>query len=553
MISAFISFSRQDQSIANDVASLLSQCGYSAFIDDEISVGSNYAEQLTKRLNASDVVIYIVSEVSLNSQWCRREIEYAKSKGKTIIPIAITRDILNGKSYQESIVFSLNGLVWDVKGRDELSSLLQRISAEKQARAIQPSAYPRSYAPTIPHENTNKSRIHKIGCFAIILLAVLIGAYFLAKKSSTSDNLPHHSRDESIPPSSVPAHEEIVEVEWVGDDYLMEDSVSMSDSVVVDPGYIAAETWEVSEPSIDNEEIDSGVSPIIVVDSTSEHSEQDTFIPDDEEYIEPISDKDSGSNHIWLFLILVIAATSIVWWIYSKRKFRVKLVSNKYCVVFADNEEVAHLTAKKVTFIELPKGEYYLVFKPIDDTIQEKDITAVINSNDKLIRMDFPESKPSDRYAIKCFIAGSTKLKIERNALRSGIAQIHNKWREKNYEILSYTYEDFERTVVEGGHQSKYDEFIENDATIAVFIICGEIGEFTIEEFEKALNAFKTGKHPQILVLNDINAQYHEQSEKLKARVKAQKQYWSDYDSINALKSEFMIALNWILIEKFFK
>lgn len=107
--------------------------------------------------------------------------------------------------------------------------------------------------------------------------------------------------------------------------------------------------------------------------------------------------------------------------------------------------------------------------------------------------------------------------------------------------------------MVDGGHQSKYDEFIEKDATIAVFIISGEIGEFTITEFEKAMNAFKNGKHPQILVFNDINAPAHEQSDKLKAMVSAQKQYWADYDSINALKLQFMHTLDWMLIDMFYK
>ena len=546
MRTAYISYSRQDRIIANEVSSVLSQCGYRSFIDieEELSIGSNFAEQLTRRLNDSDIVIYIVSEISLNSQWCRRELEYAKSKGKTIIPIATTQDILNGKSFQESVVSSLNGLVWDVRGREKLSSLLQSKSNEKQSRDISPSPCRKneqSYVPSIPRACANKKSRSKIDCFVVILLIVILGAYFsLFQKSSAPKEISSPTEDE-YDYSTPYEQEEIAEGEWVSIDSII------ADSAVVDN--IAADTLAIIEPSIDNEDGSGAVSPTIEADSTYE---QETSIFENESIAQPSKDEKDG-DYTWVLIILVIAGVSTAWWMCSKRKLRVKLVSNKDCMVFADNKKVASLTAKNVTFIDLPKGKYYMVFKPIDDTIKDKNITVLVSKMDELISMDFPESKSTDRNAIKCFIAGSTKLEAERNALRSGIAQTHNAWRGKNFEILSYTYEDFERKVVDGGHQSKYDEFIEKEATIAVFIISGEIGEFTITEFEKAMNAFKNGKHPQILVFNDINAPAHEQSDKLKAMVSAQKQYWADYDSINALKLQFMHTLDWMLIDMFYK
>lgn len=450
MKTAYISYSRRDRIIANKVASVLPQYGYRAFIDiDELSGGSTFAEQLIKRLNASDIVIYIVSEASLNSQWCRREIDYAANKGKTIIPIAVSQDALDEALYKSSIISSLPALVWNLDGEYILSTLLQRQFDKNHSQDIDPSpsiapspsrGRDRRYGQIVPHIGLLNKKSSNLGWSSIFILAAALGAFFFFFKESGS------------------------------------------------------------------------------------------------------------SYYTWLLIIMIIAVIAIGGWWLPKRKIRIKLVSNKDCVVYVDNKKVASLAAKNVTFIKLLKGEYYMVFKPFDNSIKDKNISIRINTKNELISVDFPEKK-----VIKCFIAGSTKLEAERNALRSGIAQTHNAWRGKNFEILSYTYEDFERKVVDGGHQSKYDEFIEKEATIAVFIISGEIGEFTITEFEKAMNAFKNGKHPQILVFNDINAPAHEQSDKLKAMVSAQKQYWANYDSINALKLQFMHTLDWMLIDMFYK
>lgn len=120
-------------------------------------------------------------------------------------------------------------------------------------------------------------------------------------------------------------------------------------------------------------------------------------------------------------------------------------------------------------------------------------------------------------------------------------------------EIRSYTYEDFEHEVVLEGHQKKYDQFICNEADIAIFLICGQIGQHTANEFNKAMGAYKNGKHPQILIFNDIKAEEHIDSLKLKEDVSNQKQYWSDYDGLTHLKLQFMFTLDWMIIGKLYK
>lgn len=538
MKSAYISYSRRDRGIANEIASMLSMYGVRTFIDiEELSVGSNFAEQLTQRLNAADVVIYIVSEASLNSQWCRREIEYAKAKGKTIIPIAVTEGILNEESYKDSVVSTFLYLVWDRNGREKLLELLQKIDAKKYSTNQEQTINNRCVYASPPKTHSAKG----CGCFVVFVLIVIVALYFVFYRTASTPekSLPISDEDSyvySTPPTGSTDTEE--------DEWIIVDSSVYEDT-------IAADTMAVIDPFIEDESSENVVDYPTEQDSTLYQKPIDIKSEESED----VSPYENGSSDYtyWLFILLTIALGIAGYWRYSKRHVRVKLVANRDCSVYADNKEIANIKANTVTFVSLHKGEYFLLFKPSDEKTEQRNITVRINKQDELVSMNFPEIKQEDRKAIKCFIAGSTKLEAERNALRSGIAQTHNAWRGKNFEILSYTYEDFERKVVDGGHQSKYDEFIEKEATIAVFIISGEIGEFTITEFEKAMKAFKNGMHPQILVFNDINAPAHEQSDKLKAMVSAQKQYWANYDSINALKLQFMHTLDWMLIDMFYK
>ena len=66
------------------------------------------------------------------------------------------------------------------------------------------------------------------------------------------------------------------------------------------------------------------------------------------------------------------------------------------------------------------------------------------------------------RIEYKVFIAGSTSLYVERDAIRAVVSEIHNKWSYKGITLTSYTFEDFDNKVHEGGLQKLYNTFIAN-------------------------------------------------------------------------------------------
>lgn len=149
-------------------------------------------------------------------------------------------------------------------------------------------------------------------------------------------------------------------------------------------------------------------------------------------------------------------------------------------------------------------------------------------------------NKRTNQYS--CFIAGSTSLSSERDAIRAVISEVNNQ--RKRISLSAYTFEDFPTSVVTGGAQDKfYNKFLRASTDIAVFIIDGEIGAETINEFEVAYNAYKESGKPTIYTYCKDNGEEHEQAEELKKRLKDINHYWRPYNSLSELKLEFNKAL----------
>ena len=102
--------------------------------------------------------------------------------------------------------------------------------------------------------------------------------------------------------------------------------------------------------------------------------------------------------------------------------------------------------------------------------------------------------KATETTEFKCFIAGSTFLVNERNATRSALSILYNKWKDYNLAISAYTYEDFSNSHMTGGQQLQYDEFIREKATCAIFIVAENIGDKTLKEYRLSIERSVTPK-----------------------------------------------------------
>lgn len=150
------------------------------------------------------------------------------------------------------------------------------------------------------------------------------------------------------------------------------------------------------------------------------------------------------------------------------------------------------------------------------------------------------QSKRINKYS--CFIAGATSLSKERDAIRAVISEVNNQ--RKRISLSAYTFEDFPTSVVTGGAQDKfYNKFLRASTDIAVFIIDGEIGRETTNEFEVAYNAYKESGKPIIYTYCKNNGERHEQADKFKQQLESINHYWTPYNNLSELKLEFNKAL----------
>lgn len=102
----FISYSRYDSEVVNELVTLLEQEGYSVWIDrDGIESGEDFKEKIAKAIKESSVVLFFSSEHSNVSDWTAKEIGIAVKYKKRIIPI-----LLDHSNFNETVEFDLVNL-----------------------------------------------------------------------------------------------------------------------------------------------------------------------------------------------------------------------------------------------------------------------------------------------------------------------------------------------------------------------------------------------------------------------------------------------------------
>lgn len=89
IVKVFISYSRRDALIAQSIADVLKAHGYSPWLDTYIGVGQDWASEIDRGLNSSDIMILLLSPDSLRSPWIRREYTIFLERQKPLIPIIV--------------------------------------------------------------------------------------------------------------------------------------------------------------------------------------------------------------------------------------------------------------------------------------------------------------------------------------------------------------------------------------------------------------------------------------------------------------------------------
>ena len=540
----YISYSRADYDGARMIVDVLQKQGYSCFVDfDELDAGE-IEKQLFDAINNSRCLLLVYSQHVESSQYIRREVEFALENGIKILPILLSE--FKEVSWYKERFAAINCIklsyVEPSETRKQLLYGVSRIIGESAKRKhyseddyeSMPNCAPSSsnntedvdYCPNHAPNRKVYSKRSKLGClilFAILFAIIGFGIFF-----SIWFVCPHS-------PSS--SHEEIECCDscLVYDDY---DELEFFDTIACDS----------VEHLTNREQADA---PPTVLDSVNTQDNGDNQSMAHRGIVCSRNRQSFKTELIFVFVILtffVLCGFVIYKYRHAKRK-NVKITCNKSAIIHVDGNPVAELEAHKVHTIHLDKGKFIVDFQLISDKSKHETMPVNINkvTEDIIVEGKF-HSLLNEKSTIQVFIAGSTRLVAERDALRSVIGQMYNKYKEDNLLIEAYSFDDFPREFTEGGHQKLYDEFIRKEANWVVFITDGEIGEKTIWELENAIIAYKSDKRPKILMYSKPEkTQSSQQMNSFRKLLLEENQYWIDYNSLNDIKTSFRDHLQWDL------
>lgn len=87
----FVSYSRLDKDIVFPFVKRIEQeLNTTCWIDSEgIESGSQFEEVIVNAIEESEIVLFMLSDSSINSKWTKREVLYAEDEGKRIVPIVV--------------------------------------------------------------------------------------------------------------------------------------------------------------------------------------------------------------------------------------------------------------------------------------------------------------------------------------------------------------------------------------------------------------------------------------------------------------------------------
>lgn len=93
MARIFISYSRADLANVQELVRDLQDSGHTCWFDQEINGGQKWWDNVLAQIRNCDIFIVGLSQNCLDSQACKRELEYARNLGKLILPVQLAEEL----------------------------------------------------------------------------------------------------------------------------------------------------------------------------------------------------------------------------------------------------------------------------------------------------------------------------------------------------------------------------------------------------------------------------------------------------------------------------
>ncbi len=123
----FISYSSKQSEIAHDICHAIQQKGIACWIAPEcIPPGSDYLEEIPVAINATKILVLLLTPDAVRSQWVKREVSSAIGSGNTIIPYQ-TEDF----ELDRKFLFMMDGIqiypAWKNRSISNYHPLIQKV------------------------------------------------------------------------------------------------------------------------------------------------------------------------------------------------------------------------------------------------------------------------------------------------------------------------------------------------------------------------------------------------------------------------------------------
>jgi len=89
----FISYSREDQTYARNLANDLRKRRFDVWIDDRIDCGDRWWQTIVQAVRASAAFVVVMTPAAETSEWVEREIMLAQREGKLIFPLLLRDEV----------------------------------------------------------------------------------------------------------------------------------------------------------------------------------------------------------------------------------------------------------------------------------------------------------------------------------------------------------------------------------------------------------------------------------------------------------------------------
>lgn len=488
----FISYSRENTDFARHLYQELLYACLRPYLDAECSTETaNLAEASQVAIEDADDFIFVYGRLSEESIYQRRELDLAieyKKRVHTILLCPATDGVVCSILQRHTKIYS------------NIPHLLHSLSAKQSEAEVCYKRLPieQQHCVDKHYESRNKSKRGRRTVW-IILIALLVGAARLLLFSLflllALYNYCGGSEEIDAPPSDKSSTETV---------YNDIDSIHDFESQY--------ETTHDPEPKL-----------------------EEVFAPP--YYNRPL--------FFTLALASIIFVILIAWVLtrLCRRKKNIKLSSDIDTTISIDSRHIATIKAGEVHSLHLSKGEYLVEFRAKERANDyNRTVLNVTDSNSRVLLSEFNNKR---EVKFRCFIAGSIKLSSQRDALRSTLAQMYNKWEESNIRISSHTFEDFSRDVVPEGQQKLYNEFILNDAKWVVIIADENVGAETLKEYRIAMDSCIKNGHPKILFLANNQTQTNGILSDIKQEIVKTEQYWNTYNNNEHMKFILYQCIDW--------